>query len=244
MNDPAAGAPDRTMEAYNAIAPVYGEYSKSREAYLNAVDALVMGKLKADMRLLDVGAGDGRRLQKIRAAVGLKDFVAVEPSEGMAAICRERTGAPVHQVFAENLDKLDIGNFDAVTALWNVFGHISSAARLPAMRNLAGLLRPGGRIMLDVNNRHNATAYGAFTVCKRVVVDRLAFRESRGDAVYDWKIGDQVFRSAGHLFAPREIENLIKSAGLRIRERLSLDYATGIASTSPYRGQLFYELGR
>jgi SAM-dependent methyltransferase len=196
------------------------------------------------MRLLDVGAGDGRRLQKIREAIGLKEFVAVEPSEGMAAICRERTGAQVHQVFAENLDKLDIGSFDAITALWNVFGHISSQARLPAMRNLAARLKPGGRIMLDVNNRHNASAYGGFTVFKRVVVDRLAFRESRGDAVYDWKIGEQVFRSSGHLFAPREIENLIKAAGLSIRERLSLDYATGAASRSPYRGQLFYELAR
>jgi hypothetical protein len=43
MSDSATpGAPDRTMEAYNAIAPMYGEYSKGREAYLNAVDALVM----------------------------------------------------------------------------------------------------------------------------------------------------------------------------------------------------------
>lgn len=235
--------PDRTMDAYNAIAPVYSEYSKSREAYLNAVEGLVIRNLAREMRLLDVGAGDGRRLEKIKNAVGISDFVAIEPSPGMARVCRERTGVEVHEIFAENLDRLDIGAFDAITALWNVFGHVSSPARAKAMKNLAARLKPGGRIMLDVNNRHNASAYGRLNVLKRVVIDGVAFRESRGDAVYEWKIGGQVFKSSGHLFAPAEIEGLIKGAGLRIRERLSVDYATGAVSASRFRGQLFYLLG-
>lgn len=234
--------PDRTLEAYNAIAPIYGEYSKGRQAYLDAVDGLVMGRLTAGMRLLDVGAGDGRRLEKIRSTVGLKHFVAVEPSPGMARICRERTGAPVHEVFAEKLDGVDMGSFDAVTALWNVFGHISPPGRLPALRNLAGKLNPGGMVMLDVNNRHNAAAYGWLKVSGRVVVDALAFREDRGDAAYEWKIGGQSFKSSGHLFTPGEIEGLFARAGLKVRERLSLDYATGAVSRSRFRGQLFYVL--
>ena len=241
---PDGRAPDRTLDAYNAIAPVYGEYSKNRQAYLDAVDNLVIGRLRAEMRLLDVGAGDGRRLEKIRSTVGLSDFVAVEPSPGMAQICHERTGAKVHQVFAEKLGELDIGSFDAITALWNVFGHISSEGRPPAMANLAAKLRPGGHIMLDVNNRHNAIAYGSLKVLGRVIVDRVAFEEGRGDASYEWKIGDQSFKASGHLFTPDEIETLIKGAGLKIRERLSVNYATGTASKSKYRGQLFYILSR
>jgi SAM-dependent methyltransferase len=240
MAEPGA---DRTLDAYNAIAPVYGEYSKGREAYLQAVEGLVIGELRAGMRLLDVGAGDGRRLEKIRNAVGIADFVAVEPSPGMARICRERTGAPVHEAFAEDLDRLDLGSFDAITALWNVFGHISAGARPKALRNLAAKLRPGGRILLDVNNRHNAAAYGRFAVLKRVLIDALAFDPRRGDAVYEWKIGGQAFRSSGHLFTPGEIEDLIGGAGLKVRRRIAVDYATGAVSESRFRGQLFYVLG-
>ena len=235
---------DSTLEAYNAIAPVYTEYSKNRQAYLDAVDNLVICKLKPEMRLLDVGAGDGRRLEKIKTTVGLTQFVAVEPSPGMAKICRERTGAEVYQEFAEKLDQVEIGKFDAITALWNVFGHISSSARLPALLNLAAKLNTGGCIMLDVNNRHNAIAYGSFTVLMRVIFDTLNFKEQRGDASYAWKIGEQTFQSSGHLFTPNEIESLFRNAGLKILERLSLNYATGTVSKSRYRGQLFYLLSR
>jgi SAM-dependent methyltransferase len=238
---PEAGA-DRTMDAYDAIAPVYSEYSKARSAYLEAVEGLVLRELKPGMRLLDVGAGDGRRLEKIRNAAGVTDFVAVEPSPGMARVCRERTGVQVHEAFAEDLDRLELGSFDAITALWNVFGHVSEKARLKAMRNLAAKLRPDGFMLLDVNNRHNASAYGRWAVCKRLLIDALAFDAKRGDASYEWKVGGQSFRSSGHLFTPAEIGKLFSQAGLRVRERLSVDYATGAVSRSPFQGQLFYVL--
>ena len=141
-----------TLEAYSAIAPVYSEYSGKRQTYLDAIDNLVISHIRPDMRLLDVGAGDGRRLFKIISATGIKDFVAIEPSPGMAKVCEERTGVKVHQICAENLGDADIGTFDVVTALWNVFGHIpNSAARLAALKNIASRLNPGGRVLLDVN---------------------------------------------------------------------------------------------
>lgn len=232
-----------TLDAYNAIAPVYAEYSGKKQAYLDAVDALVMDNLKPGMRLLDIGAGDGRRLAKIMSGTGIRDAVAVEPSPGMAEICRKTISIPIHQVYAENIDQLDIGSFDAVTALWNVFGHIpSSQARLAALRNIAAKLNPGGFVILDVNNRHNAMAYGSLNVFKRVIIDTINFDERRGDASYEWKIGDQTFQGSGHLFTPAEIESMFKKAGLKIDRRLSLNYATGDASNSKYRGQLFYIL--
>ncbi len=234
---------DITLAAYDAIAPVYAEYSSNKQAYLDAVDDLVMSRLSADMRLLDIGAGDGRRLAKIKQGVGLTDCVAVEPSAKMAKICKEQAQVPVHEVFAEKLDELDIGQFDAVSALWNVFGHVpSSEARLTALRHIAAKLKPGGIFMMDVNNRHNAIAYGPFNVLQRVIIDTVNFDERRGDASYEWQIGDQTFQGSGHLFTPGEIENLLKKAGLKIVKRLSLNYATGAVSNSPYRGQLFYIL--
>ena len=96
--------------------------------------------------------------------------------------------------------------------------------------------------MIDVNNRHNAAAYGRAKVAGRMIVDTLAFDEKRGDASYDWKIGGVHYPSFGHLFISKEIEMLFRQAGLKIRTRLSINYTTGHVSTSPYQGQLFYIL--
>jgi SAM-dependent methyltransferase len=234
--------PDALL-AYDAVAPHYEEYSKTKGAYLSAVENLVISKLKPHFRLLDVGAGDGRRLAIIKDRVGLTDITAIEPSKEMAKICREKAQVPVIEIFAEKINELDIGSFDVVTALWNVFGHIpSSGARLQSLKNMAGKLKKDGIIILDVNNRHNALAYGRFKVFMRTIVDGLWFKESRGDTSYDWKIGNQTFKSSGHLFTPAEIEGLFTEAGLKIVERFSLNYMTGELSTSKFRGQLFYVL--
>lgn len=234
---------DRTLEAYDEIAPVYAEYSKGRQAYLDSVDKQVIDRIPNNARLLDIGAGDGRRLAKIQAATQIQDCIAIEPSAGMAKICKAATGVPVHELFAEDIDQLDIGEFDVITALWNVFGHIgTSEKRLSALKNMKDKLKPGGIIMLDVNNRHNAIAYGGLNVLKRIIIDTVNFDERRGDASYEWKIGDQVFQASGHLFTPSEIEHLFRKAGLMIAQRFSLNYATGAVSKSRYRGQLFYTL--
>jgi len=241
VSDMAEPAP--IIKAYDAIAPHYAEYSSKRGAYLDAIDRLVVARLRAEHRWLDVGCGDGRRLAKIRSDAGVADVVAVEPSAEMARICHERTGIEVHRAVAEDLASLDMGTFDRITALWNIFGHIGgSALRITALRAMRAKLRPGGLIMLDVNNRHNASAYGRMRVCWRRVIDAIAFRESRGDATYDWKIGDQVFQGSGHLFTPGEMAGLFAQAGLVIQERCSVHYATGVVSPSPFAGQLAFVL--
>ena len=235
---------DQTLEAYDTIAPVYEEYSRKRQEYLDAVDELVIGYLEPGMRILDVGAGDGRRLAKIQGRLDLKEVVAVEPSNAMAEICRQNTKAQVYEVQAEHLDSLDIGTFDAVLALWNVFGHISSSTRVSALQSIKKRLNPSGRFMLDVNNRHNALAYGRIKILGRLIIDFLHFDEKRGDASYEWRIGDQSFQASGHLFTPSEIEYLFSKSGMQVIERYSLNYQTGELSRSKYRGQLFYLLSQ
>lgn len=233
------------LAAYDAIAPLYAEYSEKYQAYLNAVDALVISRLRPGMRLLDVGSGDGRRLKKISDAYGLTHVVAVEPSMEMAALCRKTTGFTVHPVCGDELAKIPETSFDAITVLWNVFGHMAgSAARLNALQAMADKLAPNGIIMLDVNNRHNRLAYGRANVLKRRIIDALWFDEKRGDAYFTWNIGDKSFPASGHLFTPREIERLFTKAGLRIVERCSVHYGTGVISPSPFDGQLFYVLTR
>lgn len=229
--------------AYDAIAPLYEEYSSKRQAYLDAVDELVIANLDSKTRLLDIGSGDGRRLAKIRECAGLSEIVAIEPSAEMARICEQNVGITVYQEFGENIDRLDIGSFDVATALWNILGHIpSSSARLQTLINIRAKLESGGKLVLDVNNRHNALAYGYRTVLLRVMVDAIDFKETRGDARYTWEIGGISFDAHGHLFTPREIEKLFSDAGFKVLKRYSVNYDNGVVSDSKYRGQLFYIL--
>jgi len=202
--------------AYDAIAPHYEEYSSKRQAYLDAVDELVIANLSPETRLLDIGSGDGRRLAKIKTRAGLSEIVAVEPSAEMAGICEQKVGIPVYQEFGENIDQLDIGQFDVTTALWNILGHIpSSRSRQQTLLNIRSKLKPGGKLILDVNNRHNALAYGYWTVLQRVLVDAINFKESRGDAQYKWEIGGVSFDAHGHLFTPGKAENFLMWQALR-----------------------------
>jgi len=232
-----------TLKAYDAIAPLYAEYSGRYRDYLNAVDALVIERLAPGMRLLDLGSGDGRRLHKIASHHGLAGVIAVEPSSEMAALCRTTTGFTVHQLFGDELDQLADTGFDAITVLWNVFGHMAdSAVRLKTLKLLKAKLAPGGSMMLDVNNRHNRLAYGRWNVARRRVLDALAFDEKRGDVHYQWKIGNESVPSSGHLFTPGEMASLFANAGLRVAERYSVNYASGAVSASPFDGQLFYRL--
>lgn len=231
------------IDAYDAIAPLYEEYSSKRQAYLDAVDELVIANLSPEIRLLDIGSGDGRRLAKIRGCVGLSEIIAVEPSAEMAKICEHNVGIPVYQKYGENIDQLDIGRFDVATALWNIFGHIpSSRARLQTLINIREKLKPGGKLILDVNNRHNALAYGYWTILQRLLVDTVNFKESRGDAHYQWEIGGISYDANGHLFTAREIEKLFADAGFKVSNRYSVNYDNGAISESKYRGQLFYIL--
>ncbi len=232
-----------TLRAYDAIAPLYAEYSEKYRNYLSAVDAMAIEHLKPGMRLLDVGSGDGRRLAKITSAVGLTDVVSVEPSKEMAALCRKATGFNVYEMCGDTLSDLPEAPFDAMSALWNVFGHMAnSELRIKTLVCMAGKLKPEGFIMLDVNNRHNQLSYGRWNVFKRRIIDVIAFDETRGDAYYDWNIGGQSFLASGHLFTPGEMAGLFARAGLRVTERWSINYATGERSKSPFNGQLFYVL--
>lgn len=227
--------------SYDAIAPLYEEYSSQKKKYLDAVEIFIIEKLKPEMRLLDVGSGDGRRLKNVLEATGIRDAVSVEPSREMAKICREKTGFQVYEVFGEQLGDIDIGKFDVITAMWNVFGHIpTSKSRLQTLINLRDKLNPQGFLMFDVNNRHNAKSYGHWNVLKRRIIDFFHFDEKRGNAEYDWRIGEKTFRSMGHLFIPKEVDSLARMAGFKIKECFTVDYSTGEKSSSKFKGQLFY----
>lgn len=225
--------------AYNRIAPSYARLRDQRRAYLDAVERLVVSAIPPGSRsLLDIGAGDGVRAIRIAQAAGLKEIVLLEPSSEMRK--NWTAGKTAWAMRAEDLHSQQ-GQFDAITCLWNVLGHIFPAsARSEVLRQCARLLAPGGRIFIDVNHRYNALHYGLLPTACRFLRDRLSPAASNGDVVVTWQV--EGVSTAGHVFTEREFAELCGVAGVRAERRFVVDYATGALRRRSLLGNLLYVL--
>jgi 2-polyprenyl-3-methyl-5-hydroxy-6-metoxy-1,4-benzoquinol methylase len=228
-------------EMYDAMAPHYREYSAQKAAYLGAVDRFVLDNIdRRAKRLLDVGAGDGLRGMSIAKAAGIETVVLSEPSPEMAGLCRQLEPAAVWQTTAEELPDT-AEPFEVVLCLWNVLGHLQGrSSRLKALTRIRDLMSSDGMLFFDVNNRHNAAAYGWARCLSRVLYDAILPDDRRGDASFSWAVGGKKLSAMGHLFVSREIESTVRESGFRIARRVSVDYRTGRISNSILRGQLLY----
>lgn len=233
-----------SIDIYDALAPHYREYAKGKTAYLSAVDRFVVSHAPRNpAAMLDVGSGDGVRGMALAKALNAGKTVLADASVEMAARCRQLNPTETWLCEAQNLPATG-HRFDVILCLWNVLGHLPDrATRVRALRGMHAVLAPGGMVFVDVNNRQNARNYGRLRVLGRVVLDALLPDERRGDAAFEWKIGERSFPAMGHLFTPAEIESIIRDGGLRVIERIAVDYATGEYSTSRWGGQLAYALG-
>ncbi len=226
---------------YDDLAPFFREYAGRRAAYLASIDRLVAPWLTGNS-LLDVGAGDGVRAQRLVLRAGIERLVMVEPSPAMASLCRKSCSC-VHIIPIEEFHPPD-QTFDNMTCLWNVLGHIRGFdARVAALRTMASLLAPGGSLHMDVHNRYNARAYGWTTLFRNLLDDIVHFRSENGAREFDLVFGSRKLHGRGYLFSPAEIARTIDAAGLRILDRKIVDYDTGALHRTPFQGQLYFRLG-
>lgn len=233
-----------SADIYDALAPNYREYAEKKSAYISSVDRIIVDNApKGAKSLLDVGAGDGVRGMALAKMLKISSIVLCDYSAEMILRCKELRPDEVWQAAAEDLPETN-RRFDVIICLWNVLGHLKGRSeRVQALKNMSALLAKNGRIFFDVNNRHNASAYGWLKVFCRIAIDSISPDERRGDASFDWKIGDKVFPAMGHLFTPSEIEGIINDSGLRLLQRVAVDYASGTPAKSPLKGQLVYMVG-
>src|ERR1700722_2749822 len=114
------------VAAYDRIAPVFASLAEQRKPYLDSIDRLVIAGISPGSRsMLDVGAGDGIRSRRIAQSRGISELALLEPSVAM-----QRNGpvdANVRSMRAEDLHQLQ-AEFETITCLWNVLGHISQPA--------------------------------------------------------------------------------------------------------------------
>src|SRR5947209_11563108 len=230
------------VEAYDRIASAYSRLVEQKIAYLNSIDELVISHIPPKTKsLLDVGAGDGRRAFLIAQRAGISKIALLEPSAGM-----RRTAPPNAEIWPLRAEQVDASGrtFDVITCLWNVLGHIHEVDRVRALSKLANLLAPRGKMFVDVNHRCNAASYGWFHTAMRWVYDCVWPDQRHGDVAVRWDLDTVRCATFGHVFTDREFRTLAESAGLRIDERIVVDYSTGRIRRFAFTGNLLYVLRR
>jgi 2-polyprenyl-3-methyl-5-hydroxy-6-metoxy-1,4-benzoquinol methylase len=240
---------DDPVAAYDRVAAHYAALSRRRDAYLRGVEREITSRAPtASQSLLDVGSGDGSRALAMASQLGIKRVVLVEPSKEMAP--KSAGSAEIWPARAEDLGSVDGAQpqpppeqFDVITCLWNVLGHVPTAQkRLRALTAVARLLAPQGKFFLDVNHRYNLRAYGILPTSARWLHDLLSPSENNGDVLAKWSAG--AVSTYGHVFTHSEIMRLAASADLEIEERVVLDYENGRTRRFAFQGNLLYVFRR
>jgi SAM-dependent methyltransferase len=230
------------VTAYDGIASGFSRISEARKPYLEQVENCIIREApKGASSMLDVGSGDGRRATRIATACAIQRLVLAEPSAAMRGLAVS-AGAETWDIRAEDLGKVE-DQFDIITCLWNVLGHIdSSARRAGVLGHFARLLRPGGMLFIDFNHRYNASEYGVAPTLLRFMKDTLKPDERNGDVTAKWLIDGAAWATKGHVFTDGEVRKLIHGAGLKIRRRVVIDYSTGRIRQRTYEGNLLYSV--
>jgi SAM-dependent methyltransferase len=181
-------------------------------------------------RLLDVCCGDGRHARPLAlagyAVTGIDahprliararqqwrdhDAVAFGPSDDADP------RAPVfHVQDARALNDVE-STFDGVTCLWSSFGYYDAETNASILRRMTGLLRPGGRVVLDVYHRGFFEAHHGDRHVERAG-RRLTESKSVDDGILNVTLrydDGSVDNFRWQVFTPDELDELAAAAGL------------------------------
>lgn len=209
---PAAELPlESTFEDYVAAAKHYDDFRvDAGMAEIESAIAEAQKKLGSErLRVLDAGCGSGNFLKGLIGMHGVGEVVGMEPNDGMRG-CAERKAAslPGVSVIAGSVLEppatLAAGSFDVVVInqmIHHLDGQTEGERGAPvsfpgaelALENVAGLLRPGGLLLVNFQDTHQIEATWYYELFKPHMLEyartRLASR-----AWYDKTLARHGFR--------------------------------------------------
>ena len=217
---------------YDGLSQNYSTISKDRSNYLVSVERIISAKLphSKNEKLLDLGSGDGLRIQKIISGFEI-EVTAIENSSEMCNLLRTNTA--ITRVCESDIVKFDVepSAYNYVTALWNFFCHIEEIDI--AINKAYKSLVDGGTFIFDVNNPLNIGEYGIYSVTKNF------FSFIHGLTEKKFKLVKGESETWVHFRPYWYYKKILKNAGFNDLSLLYLNYETG-KKTTFFNGQILF----
>ena len=213
-----------SVAAYNRLTNQYRRISLSRAGYLNAVDEHFLSLARDEgFDWLDIGSGDGVRALSLNRTLN-KNLSVLEPSKLLPE--NFRLEHPEVQIFRQSAENLSLKQeFDVVTMLWNVIGHVDNLeACFAAIRDC---LRPSGLLYFDANSALNIRRFGIRNVSRNL--------RHRRSVKFPWPDADS--ESEVEIFRQSFLRSALKATGFQTRF-LFMDYENGQLVRNQFQGSV------
>jgi len=224
-----------SKEYYDHLAKEYRKVSRHRQEYLSGINLLLLELIKKRhvQSILDVGTGDGLRLESIRKQISpIISITAIEPSEKMFFAAKKNLGADVNLLECELCDIEETEKFHLIAALWNVIGHVDDLAAF--FRKASSLIdEANGVFVFDANNIFNVKHYGLGNFLKNKLSALF------GKKIYKFNLNAADTNGYVKLYHPKYIYKKLHMSGFNSVKVLYIDYATG-RQTYKNSGQMFF----
>jgi SAM-dependent methyltransferase len=232
---------DYHLSIYESYAPIYDAIGQG--AFAERLTAQILRALpEPPRRALDLACGTGAAALAL-AAAGAR-VVGVDRSRAMLRIARARArarGLPVRWIAAD-IRRMGqwpaaraprAGSFDLITCLYDSLNYLTGPDDLAAVCvGAARLLRPGGRLVFDLNTAHEFTSWDdtdqvVFDSPDILVYNRLSYdaerRIARGRIVWFVREIDRWWRGeeshAERAWGDDEVTSALGAAGLALVAR-------------------------
>jgi SAM-dependent methyltransferase len=206
----------QVRNVYETIADEYDERIPGNgvvdEIFTDSETDFLLGKIRSDDDVLDMGCGTGRFT--IPLAERARSVTGLDMSPMMLATARKKLAdrgldADLHEGDMADLPFAD-ASFDAVVSMLALM-HIPRQDRQQVFREVARVLRPGGRLLVGVKNSvfermFRGDRFAAVDITD-VESEELIFTNTRSgeDMIAPW-----------HSFSPDELTSLSAVAGLSL----------------------------
>lgn len=207
---------EQVRKVYETIAGEYDERIPGNgvvdEIFTDSETDFLLGKVRSDDDVLDLGCGTGRFT--IPLAELARSVSGLDMSPMMLATARKKLADRGLEADLREGDMADLpfpdASFDVVVSMLALM-HIPRQDRQQVFREVARVLRPGGRLLVGVKNSVFERMFGGDRFAAVDVTDveseQLIFTNTRGgaDMVAPW-----------HSFSPDELASLSAVAGLSL----------------------------
>ena len=116
--------------------------------YVEQIIPLALEHLAGAESLIDIGTGEGQLARAAEAVLGVP-VVGLDPTQSQIDVAAERGGGPVYGLAGADALPVADASFDAAVVCL-VFEHVDALDE--SIREVARVLRPGGRFLLFLNH--------------------------------------------------------------------------------------------